>query len=667
MAAVVARMMLVSRASALALALAACVVAQASQATQGIEAAEVIDARTLPADRPPLQAKSIGVINGIRGASCAVDAAGIANQAEWLVGAESGLWSIHADGTAAKLEGWTGPVRALARCPGSDGGFCLAVDSRNRVHTVTIKDGAVGLSLSVSPPLAGPITAIACDGVSEEKPASLTIAAATRDGVTIWAGDGTVLWSSTPGEDFGRPGGLAFGDDGTLYVTDADRATVTALDRTGRMLARQGSRGSFPGQFKDPRGVAVQGGLVYLADRLNHRIVRLRPDLSFTDFWGMHAVWPRAADGATHYPIAVAISLDGTRALVVEPFERRVQRFETEQERLAGLVMPSVDGVQSHFGPSVDAANGRLVAFDPEGGAIVVFLHTMEQPVHVTTIGMPGTPMSVQDAARRNRSFNETVEGPGRFGRVKALAISPQGDRVLVADDAMQTLSLWEIGPTPEPLRFDPFLARLLRVVQYSALETGRVADLSASGDGWAILWFDEVVDPAAVARVSFVDRGLRPISVQQVPLGEGPATRVAVHGDELAVLCPVAQEVIVAGPSGVRSIHLPAGTEPTDVFAIAGGYLVTDASEDQLLALAVDGAPAATLGSTGLSDGRFWSPDAVTQDELGTIVVVDGGNHRLQKLIQAEDGSLQWVMTFSLGRVYTRPRNLDAPKGDGE
>ncbi len=613
-------------------------------------------------DREPLHAKSIGVSGGIRGGTAAVDLALPGEPPSWLVAGEEGLWRLDSVATAVRVTGVDGPISALASCGGS---AAIIASAAGSLHRVSIDGIHAHISKLPAPMFAEPVTALACsvDG-------SL-VAASTRYAVTVFDSNGSILWSSTPGDEIGRPGGLAFAPDGTLFVSDADRARVVAFDSAGRMIGGAGSRGSFPGQFKDPRGLAWHDGLLYVADRLNHRIVRLRPDLTFLDFWGMHAVWPRSADGATHYPVAAAISSDGSSALVVEPFERRVQHFVTidaaEQQRLAGLIMPSVDGVQSHFGPSVDAANGRLVVFDPEGGALVVFLHTLPQPVHVTTIGMPGTPMPPAEARSKGLASGETLEGPGRLGRVNALSISRDGMHVLVADESQHTLSLWELGPTPEPLRFDPFLARLRRVVSMPSLGGQRVADMASTSDEWLILWDGAGSSPTATAEITRLDAGMRVVSEFTIPAPRSRATRIDTLGEGVAVLCPASRELIVWRDGTASTIHLDSSMHPTDLEWTPDGFLVTDDLGDQVQSLAIDGLPLESFGATGMSDGRFWSPDAVVCDESGNIIVVDGGNHRLQKLDRTDNGTLSWIMTFSLGRAYTRPRNLDAQQGDGE
>ena len=99
----------------------------------------------------------------------------------------------------------------------------------------------------------------------------------------------------------------------------------------------------------------------------------------------------------------------------------------------------------------------------------------------------------------------------------------------------------------------------------------------------------------------------------------------------------------------------------PNDVDVAADGSLwITDAARDELVVLAADGTLLQRIGNRGESDGELWAPEGIATFTGATgaadgprVIVVDRGNHRAQ-LFRA-DGS--WLMTFGLGRAYTRPR----------
>ncbi len=69
-----------------------------------------------------------------------------------------------------------------------------------------------------------------------------------------------------PGE-FHQPTNLAFGPDGSLYVSDTLNARVQKLDRQGRVLQVIGTLGEAVGEMVRPKGIAVDpAGRLYVAD-----------------------------------------------------------------------------------------------------------------------------------------------------------------------------------------------------------------------------------------------------------------------------------------------------------------------------------------------------------------------------------------------------------------
>lgn len=73
---------------------------------------------------------------------------------------------------------------------------------------------------------------------------------------------------------FNRPTAVAVAPDGSFYVSDGYRNTrVMKFSADGKFLFQWGSKGSGPGQFDLPHGIALDAaGKVYVADRSNLRI-----------------------------------------------------------------------------------------------------------------------------------------------------------------------------------------------------------------------------------------------------------------------------------------------------------------------------------------------------------------------------------------------------------
>jgi DNA-binding beta-propeller fold protein YncE len=90
------------------------------------------------------------------------------------------------------------------------------------------------------------------------------------------------LVSTTSGSDaqLRRPEGIAVDRDGNVWVADYGHDRVVKLSPDGRLLMSWGSRGSGPGEFVGPKGVAIDpsSGRLYVADTGNARVQRLAPD-----------------------------------------------------------------------------------------------------------------------------------------------------------------------------------------------------------------------------------------------------------------------------------------------------------------------------------------------------------------------------------------------------
>lgn len=69
----------------------------------------------------------------------------------------------------------------------------------------------------------------------------------------------------------GRPLALAC-DAERVYIADAVDRAIKVFSKNGRFLRSFGRKGDGPGEFSLPSGVAVAGGLIAVADKLNGRV-----------------------------------------------------------------------------------------------------------------------------------------------------------------------------------------------------------------------------------------------------------------------------------------------------------------------------------------------------------------------------------------------------------
>jgi DNA-binding beta-propeller fold protein YncE len=84
---------------------------------------------------------------------------------------------------------------------------------------------------------------------------------------------------------FGRPTDVAWGPDGTIYVSDGYiNSRVVKISKDGVWQKVYGTYGSGDGNMKIPHGITVGGGHVYVADRNNSRIQVFDMDLNFQKY-----------------------------------------------------------------------------------------------------------------------------------------------------------------------------------------------------------------------------------------------------------------------------------------------------------------------------------------------------------------------------------------------
>src|SRR5436189_116325 len=103
------------------------------------------------------------------------------------------------------------------------------------------------------------------------------------------------MWGSAgsaPGQ-FGTANGIAVDLRGDVYVGDHGNHRIQKLSPTGRFLAKwgrnggDGSAGPGPGEFNQPRGLAIDhAGNIYVAEKLNHRVQELAANGTFIRQWG---------------------------------------------------------------------------------------------------------------------------------------------------------------------------------------------------------------------------------------------------------------------------------------------------------------------------------------------------------------------------------------------
>jgi sugar lactone lactonase YvrE len=186
---------------------------------------------------------------------------------------------------------------------------------------------------------------------------------------------------------FNGPAGLAY-LNGTLYVADSNNATVRAIDvksaNVTTLAGTAGSSGSMDAQgaaarFNGPTGLAIEGGVLYVADQNNHTIrsISLPAAMVGTVAGSPGAVGSADGPGSmAHFFYPSALSGDGAGNLYIADTRnhtvRKIAIASTMVSTFAGQA--GVGGVQLGALPStLNTPSG--VAIGPSGELLLTTTH----------------------------------------------------------------------------------------------------------------------------------------------------------------------------------------------------------------------------------------------------------------------------------------------------
>jgi uncharacterized protein (TIGR03663 family) len=144
--------------------------------------------------------------------------------------------------------------------------------------------------------------------------------------VAVWGTEG-----SGPGQ-FSEPRGIAVADDGTVYVADSGNHCVQKFSADGAFVKRWGEHGNAASQFEQPWGVAVgPDGSVYVADTWNHRVQKFDSEGNFLLMWGRFGQTDTAIGLESQFwgPRGIAVDAAG-QVYVTDTGNKRIQVFDAE-------------------------------------------------------------------------------------------------------------------------------------------------------------------------------------------------------------------------------------------------------------------------------------------------------------------------------------------------
>jgi DNA-binding beta-propeller fold protein YncE len=141
------------------------------------------------------------------------------------------------------------------------------------------------------------------------------------------------------GRAFFGPGGMSFGQDGNIYITDFSDDEIKVYDsQSGELERTIGTPGSGLGQFQGPAGISVSPntGRIYVGDQYNYRIQVLDPEGNPLFAFGSRGSEP----GQLREPIGVEVD-EFENIYVADSQNSRVQVFDRNGNFLTAFGEPA--------------------------------------------------------------------------------------------------------------------------------------------------------------------------------------------------------------------------------------------------------------------------------------------------------------------------------------
>jgi tripartite motif-containing protein 71 len=407
-----------------------------------------------------------------------------------------------------------------------------------------------------------------------------------------------------PGE-LSHPKGLAV--KGTrLYIADDQRHRILVTDTGGRLLRTVGGgSGSKPGQLNFPYGVAVDPqGRLFVADNVNHRIVRFSTastGYAYKARWGSYGQGP----GQLAFVRGLAVDRSGKvyvantgndRIDVFDRGGRLLRSFGTSGRAEGQFNTPSGVAADSNGIRAVtDAINGRVELLGPDG----------------TVISSWGSPNP----------------GPTILPRPVAIAFDVQGNAYVL--DQRRAVIVVFSRATGQPVR----------TIGRQGSGPGQMRDPSAIAlDGAGTIY---VADSGNRRVVRFTNGGdyLGAItsmgaSVRGIAVTPDGSRIYTTVGNFIRVWSPNGDELDSFGGLGRKlgKLNVPAQLTLDQ----AGNVWVADRGNNRIQQFGPGGERLAMVGTRGTGPGQFTKPTGISVDCRGTLTVTDTDNNRVQQFALA-------------------------------
>jgi DNA-binding beta-propeller fold protein YncE len=240
------------------------------------------------------------------------------------------------------------------------------------------------------------------------------------------------------------PRDVALDAGGVLYIADTLNHRVRRIDIEGIIttVVGTGSNGysgdggpAISAQLAAPRGVAVAAdGCLYVSDTENHCVRRIGPDgridtIAGTGTPGSGGDGGRAADAQLSWPSVIAIGRDGS-AYVADSGNHRI-RLIGPDGRITAVAGTGEAGCSGDGGPAADArlSGPRGLAVSPDGGLFVADTGNHR----VRKVSLDGMICTVAGTGDEGREGDGGPATGARLSAPRGLAVGPDG-RLFIAD-----------------------------------------------------------------------------------------------------------------------------------------------------------------------------------------------------------------------------------------
>ena len=128
---------------------------------------------------------------------------------------------------------------------------------------------------------------------------------------------------------------IAINSDSELIVSEWGSHKISVYTRRGEKKHEFGSEGAGKGEFKCPKGVAVDksDGCIFVADSENHRIQKFTRDGHFMKLVG----GPMRGSGPMQFNDPCGLKLNNNKLYVCDTLNHRIQVFDTELNYITSI------------------------------------------------------------------------------------------------------------------------------------------------------------------------------------------------------------------------------------------------------------------------------------------------------------------------------------------